>query len=454
MATRLRNVTVPEFGVPDAIPFVPSLTFSRRCADAYNKAQCDWLIVYADREHLANMVYLSGFEPRFEESLLLIGSGGRRILIVGNEGEGYASVATLPDLEVQVAQSMSLMGQDRSNSPNLERVLSDAGLKAGQKFGLVGWKYFEAREWAGASQGFFLPHYLVAILARIAGGPNSLVDATAVLMHPTEGLRSQIDADGIALHEWGASRASSAVWRIVNATRPGISEFHAVAAMSYAGEVLSAHVMYATGNSTEPVIGMRSPSARIIRLGDGVTTAVGYWGGLSSRAGLVADGDDAFLQVAAAYFEGLVAWYEVADIGVSGGDIFASVTAALARNGLRSTLNPGHLTGHDEWIHTPVRPGSDECIASGMPFQVDIIPTPMPAGFALNCEDGIVFADQRLRTDLRTRHPAVFDRIEARRSFMRDELGVALKDSILPLSSTPLCLPPFWMAPQGLLVRA
>ena len=89
-----------------------------------------------------------------------------------------------------------------------------------------------------------------------------------------------------------------------------------------------------------------------------------------------------------------------------------------------------------------------------MPFQVDIIPTPMPAGWALNCEDGIVFADQPLRTDLRTRHPAVFNRIEARRAFMRDELGVALKESILPLSSTALCLPPFWMAPQRLLVRA
>jgi hypothetical protein len=453
MPTKLRNVSVPHFGVPDAIPGIPSATLARRCADAYDKARCDWLIVYADREHLANMAYLSGFEPRFEESLLLIGSGGRRILIVGNEGEGYAPVATLPGLVVRLAQSMSLMGQDRSKTPNLEHVLREAGLKSGQMFGLVGWKYLEAGEWAGASQGFFLPHYLVTILANIAGDLKSLVDATAVLMHPTEGLRSRIDADDIAFHEWGAARASSAVWRIVNATRPGIGEFQAVAAMSYAGEALSAHVMYASGNSTEPVIGMRSPSARIIGLGDGVTTAVGYWGGLSSRAGLVADGDDAFLQLAAGYFDSLVAWYEVADIGVSGGDIFAAVSVALARSGLRSALNPGHLTGHDEWIHTPVRPGSDERIASGMPFQADIIPTPTPAGWALNCEDGIVFADQSLRADLRARHPAVFDRIEARRAFMRDELGVALKDSILPLSSTPLCLPPFWMAPQRLLVR-
>jgi hypothetical protein len=45
-----------------------------------------------------------------------------------------------------------------------------------------------------------------------------------------------------------------------------------------------------------------------------------------------------------------------------------------------------------------------------------------------------------------------FARIEARRSFMRDKLGVDVKRSILPLSATPLCLPPFWLRPELLLV--
>ena len=150
----------------------------------------------------------------------------------------------------------------------------------------------------------------------------------------------------------------------------------------------------------------------------------------------------------------MISWYETADIGVPGREIFEAVAVTLARGGLRSALNPGHLTGHDEWIHTPIRPGSDEKIASGMPFQVDIIPAPMPADWALNCEDGIVFADAQLRAELRRRDPAASARIEARRKFVRDELGIALADSILPLSSTPLCLPPFWLSPQVLLVRA
>ena len=118
--------------------------------------------------------------------------------------------------------------------------------------------------------------------------------------------------------------------------------------------------------------------------------------------------------------------------------MFEAVSAALARGDLSSALNPGHLTGHDEWIHTPIRPGSAERIASGMPFQVDIIPTPLPAGWALNCEDGVVFADDSLSAELKARHPAAFDRIEARRRFVRDRLGVAIRNSILPLSSTPV----------------
>jgi hypothetical protein len=49
-------------------------------------------------------------------------------------------------------------------------------------------------------------------------------------------------------------------------------------------------------------------------------------------------------------------------------------------------------------------------------------------------------------------YPAAFARIEARPSFMRDMLGVDVKPSILPLSATPLCLPPFWLRPEQLLV--
>ena len=54
----------------------------------------------------------------------------------------------------------------------------------------------------------------------------------------------------------------------------------AASAMGYAGEVLSAHVMLATGDGGEPVIGLRSPGGRI---GDVATASRPdrLWGGLS-----------------------------------------------------------------------------------------------------------------------------------------------------------------------------
>jgi hypothetical protein len=418
MPIALRDVVVPDFGLPLEAPHVPATTYEKRCREAYARAECDWLIVYADREHLANVAFLSGYDPRFEEALLLLGPRDRRVLIVGNEGESYAPLAGLPGLDIALAQSMSLMGQDRALKPDLAAVLREAGMGSGQTIGIVGWKYFEPAEWNDASPGLFVPHYLAAMLGRIAGGTEALKDATPVLMHPTTGLRSTIDADQIALHEWGAARASAAVWRIVTGTRLGGSEMEAAIAMGYSGEPLSAHVMVATGDSDQ---------------------------------GLIADYDEAFLKTASDYFGGLITWYETADIGVTGEAVSAAVTETLARGGLRSALNPGHLTGHDEWIHTPIRPGSPERIASGMPFQVDIIPTPMRAGWALNCEDGIVFADASLRVELKASHPAVAERIESRRKFVRDELGIEIRDSILPFSSTPLCLPPFWLAARRLL---
>lgn len=453
MSVSLRSVQIPDFGASLKPPRIPAEVYERRCAAAYARAGCDWLAVYADREHLANIAFLTGFEPRFEEALLLLGRRDRRILIVGNECQGYAPLAGLPDVEVVLGQSMSLMGQDRSRRPNLVAILHEVGIKGGDSIGLVGWKYLEADEWEAAVPTFHASAFVVDSLKLAIGASGTVVDATPALMHPETGLRAVVDVHQIAAGEWGATRASAAVWRIVSGIREGDSEYQAASRMGYAGEPFSVHVMFASSQSGAKIIGLRSPTARVMNHGDGVTTAIGYWGGLSSRAGLLAHADEAFLDVAKAYFEGLLSWYEAADIGVAGGEIWERVTAALAAGHLGSELNPGHLVGHDEWVHTPIRPGSTDKIRSGMPFQVDIIPFPVRDGWALNCEDAVAFADGALREELRTAYPAVHGRIEARRAFVRDVIGVALKDCILPLSSTPLCLPPFWLAPGMLLTR-
>jgi hypothetical protein len=453
MAIALRSLRIPDFGVPTDPPPIPAAIYEARVKTLYDKAGADWVVVYADREHLANIAFLSGFEPRFEEALLLLGPAGRRVLVVGNESQSYAPLAGLPGIEIVLSQSMSLLGQDRSTRPNLAAVLQEIGLKKGDRFGLVGWKYLGPDEWDGELPSFQAPAFIVDTLRKITGDAAAVTEATPILMHPETGLRAVVDVHQIAVGEWGSARSSAAVWRIVRGVRQGDSEYLATSRMGYAGEALSCHTMFASASGGAPVVGLRSPTGRVMNPGDGVTTAVGYWGGLSSRAGLFSTGDDAFLEVAKAYFRGLVTWYETADIGITGGEIFEKVTGKLAEGSLGSALNPGHLVGHDEWVNSPVRPGSTERIASGMPFQIDVIPVPMPGSWALNCEDSVTFADEGLRAELQSLYPDVHARIEARRAFMANELGVSVKPSILPLSNIPLCLPPFWLVSDQLLVR-
>lgn len=452
MRVSLRNVQLPAFPVSGDQPRVPAAVFDCRARDAYARGKSDWMVVYADREHFGNMAFLTGFEPRFEEAFLLLGPGGRRVLITGNESESYAALAVLPGLSVLRSQTLSLMAQDRSEFPRLVDRLRDAGLKSGDSVALVGWKYLEVEEDADPSTAYFVPAAYARMLQQAIGAHGELRDATPVLMHPEHGLRSILDVDQIAAFEWAATRCSSALWRIVSGVAEGDTEFDAVARMQYAGDPLNVHTMFASAGAGEAVIGLRSPTGRRLRRGDGVTTAFGLWGALSSRAGLLDTSNDDFLAHAMAYFRGLLRWYETADIGVTGGDLYEAVAETLAESGLRSALNPGHLTGHEEWHHSPVRPGSRERLASGMPFQIDVIPTPLPLGQALNCEDPITFANAELRQELAAKYPETSGRIEARRSFMRDVLGVEVKASMLPLSSTPLCLPPFWLRPNDLLV--
>ncbi|MDQ3162269.1 MAG: Xaa-Pro aminopeptidase, partial [Actinomycetota bacterium] len=234
--------------------------------------------------------------------------------------------------------------------------------------------------------------------------------------------------------------------------RPGVTELEAVAAMGYAGEPLSAHVMFASG--AEVAVGLRSPTERPLELGDAVTTAVGFWGGLSARAGLLAHGPDdlspeseGYLEsMAIPYWRAIATWYETIRIGAGGSEIQAAVEEALA-GAFGPALNPGHLIHLDEWLDSPVFPGSTETIASGMALQCDIIPDTTRPGWAANCEDTVAVADKALREELSVRQPELWARVLTRRRFLQEQLGIALADELLPFSSAPARFSPFWLSP-------
>ena len=71
-------------------------------------------------------------------------------------------------------------------------------------------------------------------------------------------------------------------------------------------------------------------------------------------------------------------------------------------------LNPGHQLHLDEWVNSPVGPGSTTELRSGMVMQVDIIPATGTDHFTTNIEDGIALADERLRAELAARYPATW----------------------------------------------
>ena len=228
--------------------------------------------------------------------------------------------------------------------------------------------------------------------------------------------------------------------------------------MGYAGEPQSCHPIVASGDASGPLNGLRSPSARRVTEGDAISCGVGYWGGLTCRAGLLtAEPDESFLaEVVRPYFAAIATWWSTVGIGVPGGEIDTAVNNALADHGgtFRPLLNPGHLISYEEWVHSPIRPGSTEVLASGMVLQCDIIPDDLGYGRALNCEDTAALADESLRAAIARDFPDLWARIESRRAFMRDALGITIRPEVLPLSVAPAYLPPFWLANELVCVVA
>ena len=91
---------------------------------------------------------------------------------------------------------------------------------------------------------------------------------------------------------------------------------------------------------------------------------------------------------------------------------------------------------------------------SGMAMQCDIIPTPLPPGRTINCEDSLAIADEALRAELAEKFPEVWSRIQERRTFMTEQLGITLKPEVLPICLAPAYLPPCWLSPTMVCVVA
>ena len=106
-------------------------------------------------------------------------------------------------------------------------------------------------------------------------------------------------------------------------------------------------------------------------------------------------------------------------------------------------LNPGHLIHRDEWMNSSIYQKSKEIFFSRQAIQLDIIPATNTKYFSTNMEDGIVLLDQEDRNIFEKKYPEAMKRINKRRIFMKDKLGINLKPEVMPLSNMPAYLNPF-----------
>ena len=400
----LTDIQLPDYGDPVSEPSLGPAIYTERLARLRERMRLHGfgaLVIYGDREHMANIAWATGHDPRFEEALLLLLPERTPVLIAGNEGFPYAEAAH-GLFERKLWQALSLMGQPRERLRALADILREGGLSPGMRIGLAGWKGFETDDGVFDPHWFETPHYLVETLRQFGEVEN----AALLFMNPQDGLRAVNEADQIACFEYAATKCSAAIRRIILSARPGMTEFDACRAMGLDGSMLSVHINMSAGPRAR--FGLCSPSSRVMEKGDAIVAGHGLMGALTCRAGFLVESAaglappiaDYVERLVAPYFEAAAAWYETVGIGVTGGEVYEAVMSRVGDPFFGVGLNPGHLIHLDEWVHSPVRRGGRMTLSSGMALQCDIIPATGTDYYTSNIEDGIALADQPLRSEL------------------------------------------------------
>lgn len=442
----LKKVSEPFVRLPLKEPAIPDQVYAerlRKTLDAMKKRELKYLIIYADREHYSNFDYLTGFDPRFEEGILLLRDDGDAVIFLGNECFCMHQSSRIPVKGV-LYQALSLPNQPIDQLKNLEDMLREAGLSEGNRIGMAGWKLMYP--YYGDDKMFDVPSFIVNATVSVAG-EEYVVNATDLFIHPDYGVRTIHTAEEIATLEFGASHASDAVLNIIRNMQTGMTELELSKWMGSGGLPVSCYPMLSSGSRTK--LGLVSPSSKKIELGDAINCSQGLRGGLTCRAGYAAytdadlpeDAKDYIEKLAAPYFATVMNWFEVLKIGIRGGDIYDMVQSGFPKEVYGWVINPGHLIDTEEWSASPIYKGSDITIKSGMCMQMDIIPS-MDGYAGANCEDGVVIADDNLRKEIRENYPEMFDRMQQRRTFLTEVIGIQLAEEILPMSnSIGLCRP-------------
>ena len=351
---RLIEIDWPEFGLAACPPRSSAAELEARIGNLrarMEERKISHTVVYGDREHFANLAYLTGFDPRFEEALLIISRSGTPLILVGNECEAYLGVSSLHAagrIRHERFQSFSLLGQPRDQSRALREILADEGIAATAAVGTVGYKYFSNNEHPDAAHALDIPSYIADTLRELAGLEN-VYNATDLLMHPGYGLRATCSPFEIAYFEYTNGQAAESVKRIIFALQEGMTDHSAVESGRLNGDPLSCHVTFVTGRNAN--YGLCGPSGELIRLGQPLAFNVSYWGSNICRAGWIArnatdlpeSASDYVPSFAGPYFEAMGEWFGLMELGTLGHSVYDLIQDRLPFDRFGIYLNPGHL---------------------------------------------------------------------------------------------------------------
>ena len=261
---RLAEIPLPDFGRPAVEPLLPPAIFAERLARlraAMAARGYDHLVVWADREHSANLAYLSGFDPRFEEAVLVVGASGDPAVLVGNECAGMAAAAPLP-MRTVTFQDLSLPGQPRDDS----RIAALDPARRGDPGGQPGrGRGLEDVRHPGHDRGAGLPRRRAPRQRSRAG----LVE-NAIRPPDRPGRRAAGDQRGRTSSPPSSgppARPPTGCAASLTGLRPGMTERECARLLAWNGTPLSCHLMLTAG----PRAQARACSARAIGRSSGAT---------------------------------------------------------------------------------------------------------------------------------------------------------------------------------------
>ncbi|MEA4875925.1 M24 family metallopeptidase [Anaerorhabdus sp.] len=403
------------------------------------------IIIYGDVEHGSNFEYLVGYYTRFEEALLIVNKCGDMTLVLGNENLNKVSKSRVEANAIH-ASLFSLPNQPNRNDKTLKELLKDAGVKENTRIGLVGWKLFTSSI-EDNKNVFDIPSYIVDTIKELIGDHKLLSNETDLFIGEN-GVRTTNNANEVAHYEFGASLASDCVLDAMELIEVGTSEFELGDTLVRHGQHTSIVTIAASGPRF--VKANMYPTNNTVKIGDSIALTVGYRGGSSSRAGYAVHNEselpkeckDYVEKVAAPYFRAYCYWLEEIKIGCTGKEIFNKIEEILPRSIYGWSLCPGHLTAEEEWMSSPIYENSEEKLQSGMLFQIDIIPSVNGYG-GTSAESTILLANEELKCEIKKNYPELWNRIQERIKYIKNQLGIELSEDVLPMCSTVAYLRPY-----------